>query len=141
MLKKLFNPGTHSTNIDILLLITRVAVGLFMLSHGMGKFSKLTGPEPIAFADPFGMGETTSLALTVFAEVVCSLFLLFGLATKISTLPLIITMLTAVFVVHLHDPFSQKELGLFYLLIYLIILVAGPGRYSIDNWIYKKLNR
>ena len=141
MLKNLFNPGTHSKNIDILLFIMRVAVAIFMLSHGMGKLSKLTGPEPIAFADPFGMGETTSLALTVFAEVVCSLLLLFGLATKIATLPLIITMLTAVFVIHLHDPFSKKELGLFYLLIYLILLVAGPGKYSVDNWIYKKLNR
>lgn len=141
MLKNLFNPGTHAKHIDMLLLITRVVVAFLMLNHGMGKLSKLTGPEPIAFADPLGMGETVSLALTVFAEVICSVFLLFGLATKIATLPLIITMLTAVFVVHLHDPFSKKELGLFYLLIYLIILVASPGKYSIDNWIYKKLNR
>lgn len=140
MLKNLFNPNKYSTNIDLLLLICRVAVAVFMLSHGMGKFSKLFGVEPIAFADPIGIGTTLSLALTVFAEVFCSLLVLFGLATRMAALPLIITMLVAVFVVHLSDPFGKKELGLLYILIYLILLVAGPGKYSIDNWIYKKLN-
>jgi len=112
-----------------------------MLVHGLPKLAKLTGAEPIQFADPLGIGATASLALTVFAEVFCSVLLLFGLATRLVAVPLIITMLVAVFIIHLDDPFGKKEMGLLYLLVYTAIIIAGPGSYSIDNWIFKRLNR
>src|SRR5690606_7023717 len=73
MINKIFNPGNYSKNIDLSLLILRLAGGGFMLTHGIGKFFKLFGNEPIQFADPLGVGITASLALTVFAEVFCAL--------------------------------------------------------------------
>jgi hypothetical protein len=41
-------------------------------------------------------------------------------------------MLVAVFLVHAADPLSVKEPALKYLLIYVVLLVAGSGKYSID---------
>lgn len=138
ILKKLFSVGNYSTNVDVALLLLRVMVSAMMLTHGYGKFVNLFGDEPIQFADPLGLGVTISLILAVFAEFFCSLFLALGLATRLASIPLIVTMSVAAFIVHAEDAFSGKEMSLLYLLIYVILLIAGAGKYSIDNWIYKK---
>ena len=140
MIKNIFNPGNYPRNINLVLLILRITVGAFMLSHGMGKFSKLFGDEPIKFADPIGVGVAASLALTVFAEVFCSLSLIFGVATRLAAIPLLFTMLVAVLVVHINDGFGKLELPLLYSMVYLAIVIAGAGIFSVDSWIYKKIN-
>jgi len=141
MIKNIFNPGNYPQKIDLGLLMLRLSAGIFMLSHGIGKFSKLSGDEPIKFADPIGVGETASLALTVFAEVFCSLLLIFGLATRLAAIPLLFTMLVIVLIVHVHDGFGKQELPLLYSMVYLTIAIAGAGKISMDNWIYKKINK
>jgi len=138
-MKSLFDPGNYPAKIDMLLLIVRLAAAAFMLTHGLGKFSKLVAPGPVEFSDPLGIGTTMSLFLTVFAEVFCSALLILGLATRLATIPLIITMLVTVLIVHLEAGFGKQELPLLYFIIYLVLLIAGPGKYSMDNWIYKKL--
>lgn len=138
MIKKMINPGSYAKNIDLSLLILRIAGGALMLTHGIGKIAPLFGSDPIQFPDPIGLGATTSLALTVFAEVVCAALLILGLATRFAAIPLLITMLVAVFVVHIADPFANQELPLLYASIYLVILIAGAGKFSIDNMVFNK---
>lgn len=139
MFKNIFNPGNYPKNINLVLFLLRLIVGFFMLSHGVGKFSKLFGDAPIQFADPIGMGTTASLALTVFAEVFCSIFLILGLATRVTAIPLLITMVVIVFIVHVNDGFGKQELPLLYSVVYLTLAIAGSGKFSIDNWIFKRL--
>lgn len=134
----MFNPGSYSKNIDLSLLILRIAGGALMLTHGVGKMEALFGTEPIQFPDPIGLGATTSLALAVFAEVLCAVFLIIGFATRFSALPLLITMFVAVFIIHSADPFAKQELPLIYGSIYLVLLIAGAGKFSIDNLIFNK---
>lgn len=141
MIKKILSPGNYPSAIHFVLLILRLSVGIFMLTHGMGKFSKLFGPDPIKFTDPLGIGEPASLALTVFAEVLCSVFLIVGLATRLAALPLAITMLVAVFITHAKDAFGNKELALLYLVIYVCILISGAGKFSIDYLISGKTGK
>ncbi|MDO9040037.1 MAG: DoxX family protein, partial [Bacteroidota bacterium] len=69
------------------ILLLRITAGAFMLTHGIGKFSLLFGNEAIQFPDPIGVGATASLALAVFSEVLCSLFLILGIATRLSAIP------------------------------------------------------
>lgn len=138
MIKKMINPGSYSKNIDLSLLILRIAGGALMLTHGISKIAPLFGTDPIQFPDPIGLGATTSLALTVFAEVFCAALLILGLATRFAAIPLLITMLVAVFVVHIADPFANQELPLLYASIYLVILIAGAGKFSIDNMVFNK---
>lgn len=138
MIKKMINAGSYSKKIDLSLLILRIAGGSLMLTHGMGKMALLFGSESIQFADPIGLGATTSLALAVFAEVVCATLLILGLVTRFAAIPLLITMVVAVLVVHVADPFAKQELPLLYASIYLVILIAGAGKYSIDTMIFSK---
>lgn len=115
------------------LLILRLAVGGMMLTHGVPKFQKLlTTPEQ--FADPFGVGPEISLALAVFAEVICSGLLIIGALTRLAALPLFITMATAAFIIHGADPFAKKELALLYASGALTLLFTGAGRLSVDGW-------
>ena len=80
MIKKLLNPGNYDQQINIALLFLRITIGVFMLTHGTGKLITLLEGSPIQFPDPIGLGAATSLALTVFAEFICSLLLIFGVA-------------------------------------------------------------
>lgn len=139
MIKNLFNPGNYPKNIHVALLILRLSVGVLMLTHGFGKFLKLFGDAPIQFADPIGLGVIISFSLAVFAEFFCSIFLIFGFATRFSAIPLLTTMLVAATIIHANDPFGRQELPLLYATIYVGIALAGAGKFSVDNWIYTKI--
>ena len=110
-----------------------------MLTHGVGKLTKLIEGGTIKFADPIGVGPEASLVLAVFAEFFCSIFLIFGIAARFSAIPLIITMLVAGFIAHAGDPFAVKEKAFLFLVIFITILITGAGKFSIDNLIYKKI--
>lgn len=116
------------------LLVLRLAVGGMMLTHGLPKLQKLM-TTPDKFADPFGVGPELSLALAVFAEVVCAGLLVAGAFTRLAAIPFFITMVTAAFVIHGADPFAKKELALLYGSGALTLLLAGAGRFSVDGWL------
>lgn len=101
-------------------------------SHGWGKFQKVLSGD-LSFGDPIGLGEELSLILTVFAEFLCGVLVALGLLTRAALVPLIVTMLVAVFVVHAEDPFGKQEFGLLYLVPYITLFLAGPGKYSLDK--------
>lgn len=124
--------------LDIALLIVRVFVGFAMISHGFPKLQQLFSGEEIKFYDLLGIGPKITLILAVFAEFVCSLFLILGLFTRIAVFFLFVTMIIAGFVVHFTDEFSKREISLLYLSLYAIFITAGPGKFSIDAMISKR---
>ncbi len=100
----------HPRYHDFGLLVLRISFGFCMIyGHGWGKFTRLFGSEEINFADPFGLGPVASLAMAAFAEVICSLLVMAGLFTRLAVIPLVITMITALFTAHIDDPFGQQE--------------------------------
>lgn len=113
-------------------LLIRLAAGGMMLTHGIPKIGRLFGEGPVKFADPFGLGPEISLSLAIIAEVICAVLVMVGFKTRIATIPLMLTMLTAAFYAHWNDPFSKKELPLLFFLVFLAILIMGPGKYAID---------
>lgn len=122
-----------SKSIDTALLLLRVVFGSFMAyGHGYPKLMRLFGDDPIKFADPFGLGPTASLALAVFAEVFCSVLVIFGVFTRFATVPIIITMLVAAFYANADGGFKDKELALVYLTAFVTLTIAGAGWYSVD---------
>lgn len=140
-MKKILSVNQTSPTIDTALLIARAGVFALMLTHGIPKLLMLFSGAPVQFPPILGMSGTSALALTVFAEVFCSFFLLIGFATRAAVIPLAITMLVAVFMVHAADPFSVKEPALLYLLVYIILFVAGSGKYSVDNILQRKFEK
>lgn len=138
MVKFLFfsAPLKENENSSALLLL-RLFIGVLMLTHGWGKLSNFEALSGV-FPDPVGLGSKLSLILAVGAEFFASIFLILGLLTRLSVIPLAFTMSVAFFVVHAADTFQVKELALLYLGIYLFIFLAGPGKYSLDAIIFKK---
>jgi len=109
-----------------------------MISHGYPKLMMLIANDKIEFMNFLGLGSAITLVLVVFAELVCSVFIILGFLTRLATIPLMITMLVAFFVVHGADSYSDKELSLLYFFFYLSILVLGSGKYALDNLFAKK---
>lgn len=136
-MNQIFSTAYNHNIAQTWLLLLRLCVGGFMLTHGFPKLQMLLAGGEIQFFDFMGIGTTASLALTVFAEAFCSVLLILGLGTRLASFVLAFTMATAAFMPHADDPFAKKELALVYLLIYLTLLVFGPGKYSLDSMFSK----
>lgn len=119
-------------SIDAGLLLLRLLAGGTMLSHGWAKLQNVMAGN-LQFADPIGIGTETSLYLAIFAEFLCALLLVLGFLTRIVLVPLMITMLVALLIVHAPDPFNVKELAFIYLGMFVVLFLTGPGKFSIDN--------
>ncbi len=120
---------------DLSLLLLRVWLGLTMvLVHG--RFKIANPSVPLGFFEsklgiPPALGWGAIIAETVFAVL-----LVIGFATRWAAGFLAVTMAVAFFVAHKHvleqgNP-NTGELSFIYLAGFLAILIAGPGRYSVD---------
>jgi putative oxidoreductase len=140
------------------LLILRLGIGGFLITHGWGKVQMLLAGGADKFGDPIGLGSTISLALVTTSEFVCALFILLGLGTRFAAVPVVISMSVAAFVVHAQDPWtmeaaanaflggasktwSSKEPALLYLIPFLSLVFTGGGRLSLDGWIAMRRNQ
>lgn len=123
------------------LTILRVFTGLAMLFlHGLpkiGRFDFLL----THFPDPLGLGPPLSVCLVIFAEVVGSILLALGVYVRLACVPLIVTMMVAVFIVHSGDDMSVIELPLFYLIVYVTLLIGGGGRLSLQRYLPTSLSK
>jgi len=117
---------------DLALAILRIGTSAMMLTHGIPKFERLFADE-IQFGDPLGIGVSTSLTLAVIGEFIAPIFIIIGFRTKLAAIFPIATMLVAFFFVHLNDPFGKQEKALLFLMAFLVIFLAGPGKYSVDK--------
>lgn len=132
-----YTATTYGNRADTGLLVLRLGLGLLMMGHG---WSKLIGFNENAadFYDFLGLGGEISLGLTVFAEFFCSILLVFGLGTQLVLIPLTILAMVIVFDVKGGEALNEKELGLMYLMGYIALLLTGPGRFSLDYFIWQK---
>jgi|AntAceMinimDraft_12_1070368.scaffolds.fasta_scaffold149226_2 putative oxidoreductase len=110
----------------------RISMSAMMLTHGLPKFQKLISGD-FEFGDPIGIGAAPSLFLAVIGEFICPILVIIGYKTRLATIPTVITMLVAAFIVHAADAFGSKEKALLYLVGFVTIALLGPGKYSIDR--------
>jgi putative oxidoreductase len=121
---------------DVGLLILRLVSGGILLTHGYPKFQKILSGN-MQFGDPIGLGQASSLYLSTFAEFACAILVLLGLFTRLATIPLIINMMVAFFIVHVADDFGTKEMSLLFLGMFIVLFFTGPGRFSLDRNLFK----
>ena len=139
-MKKLFAPGNDSLLTSFALLVLRLWIGLTMLlHHGLDKLMHFERYSQ-QFINFLGLGQSGSLCLTIFAEFFCSALLVLGLVTRFGALALAINMSVAFIMVHklaLSGP-MPGELAFIYLAVYVTLLIAGPGKFSLDKALFGK---
>lgn len=141
MLRKLNSPRLDEiVSPDVAILLLRLGTAALIMTHGIPKLMRVLEGD-FGFGDPIGLGPTLSLFLVTFAEAVCALFILIGLWTRLATIPLIINFVVVIFVAHAEDPFGNKEIGVFYLISFIVLFITGSGKYSFDKILGKGKRR
>lgn len=119
---------------DLALLLLRLWYATpLLLIHGWSKlvgFSNMAG----SFPDPLGVGPRNSLILALVGEVLCPVLMILGLFTRLAALGTAITMGVAFWGVHQLSLKGEHngELAYVYLGVFLALLFAGAGRFSLD---------
>jgi putative oxidoreductase len=135
LLRRLLDLPFVPRNVDAALLALRVWFGASLVAlHGWGKLTSYT-ERMDRFADPFGIGSPASLALSVFAEVVCASLLCLGLFTRFAAAVCVINMTVAFVYAHGASFTGPRngELAFMYLGAFVTLLLAGAGRFSLDG--------
>ena len=137
------------------LLPLRMVIGYGFLAHGLAKWNR--GPANFGkLLLQIGVPLPTATAWVVtMLEIGGGLAVLAGVLVAIVSIPLIISMLVAMFTVHLRYGFSAIntigltpdgpvfgppgiEVNLLYIAGMIALVVAGPSALSLDRWLTKR---
>jgi putative oxidoreductase len=138
---EVFKPLRLSPRVSLGLLILRVVAGLAFIFHGYGKISKpFTWMPPESGVPPILQG------LAALSEFGGGLAWILGLLTPLASFGVACTMAVAVWMLAIvrGDPFvpsgpgSSYELASIYLCIAVLLLLSGPGRFSLDRVVFGK---
>ncbi len=124
-------------------LLLRVPLGLSFTFHGWGKLFSENGTEGFAgFLAKIGIEPSYLFAvLTGITETFGGMLIIVGLFTRFAAASHVILMTVIILKVHIQQPiFGQGsfELQLFMLIMSVILLIQGGGKYSVDAMISAK---
>lgn len=123
---------------DISLLVFRIVASLeLMVAHGLKKIGVST-TKPEIVPNPLDLPEELNRLLAISANLFFPILVILGFLTRLATLPVLAVTLTGYFVVHRNGTLLQRDTPLIYSLIFLLILVLGPGGYSVDSYLHNK---
>ena len=123
-------------NSDLAAFLLRLILGGLFIYHGYGKIENYDQILPM-FGDIIGIGSKLSFNLVIFAEFFCGILVTIGLFTRLTVIPILITMFVAFFVAHQKDAFQVKELPFVFMLLTLVVFIMGSGRYSVDRLFFR----
>ncbi len=131
-MRKLISTNYSAGAFNAATLLLRLVFGVLMMNHGYDKLVHFAAYQS-KFINLLGLGSTTCLLLVIFAEFFCALFVLLGLFTRLSTIPIIICMAVALVKVHHNQIFGEGQMAYIYLTTFLVLLIIGPGKISVDG--------
>ena len=135
----LFPQYLRGKAVSFLLLLIRLFFGILFFMHGLDKLTNFNELS-LTYPSVLGFGSYTTLMVAIFCEFACSMFLLVGLMTRIILIPMVLSMSVAFFDIH-DGMMPEGELSLIYLVIFLGLFIAGPGRYSVDYLIDTRIQK
>ena len=124
------------------IVLIRISVGLIFSSQGLLKFLDpamgVNRFTRIGFPHPY----FTAHFVGTF-EIICGLLVLFGVVTRLSAIPLLIVISTAIATTKIPELFRPNQ-GFWYMVsdartdfamfcCLLFLIVAGPGSWSVDG--------
>lgn len=141
LIQIIVNPNSSTTINNWVLLGFRVLLSIEMIyAHGLKKIG-----VGVAVAEqvpnPLHLPEVINNAFAISANIFFPILVVFGLLTRLSVLPILAVTLTGYFVLHFHDAPLVKDTPFMFSLSYLVILFLGAGKYSLDNYLFKKISK
>lgn len=121
---------------DSAIFFLRLFVGVMMLTHGVAKIQNYNMLFD-SFPDPIGWGSRASLMLIISAEVLGSILLIVGLFVRPAALFLALGMFFATFLTFPDKAFAESELSFIYMGIYIMLLISGGAKYSLDRFWFR----
>ena len=136
-LKAFLDPQSPTLTALGLLFMRITAAFLLLFIHGLPKLLDWSG-ELQRIEDPFGLGAPLTLGLAIFAEVLCPLLLLLGIAARLACLPVLAVLLVALVVVHPDWTLEQGQFAWLLVALYGGLALTGPGAYSLSALIWQR---
>lgn len=134
-------------NPSVVVLLLRLFTGVSFFLHGSQKvFGWFGGKGLEATIDAFGKSGIPPFLVYMasLTELLGGIFLILGLLTRVATLGLAITMLFAIFRIHLSNGFFNPtgfEYPLALFTISVCLMLYGAGYYSLDELVARRYRR
>ncbi|HEY9257522.1 DoxX family protein [Chitinophaga sp.] len=132
IIKSILYSDTGNTLNNYALLVFRVLLALELFRvHGMKKFRVENGQRE-QVPNPLHLPEKLNKWVATFSDTVVPFLIIPGILTRLVILPTIGVTAIGYFVVHRKDNSEVRDVPYMYTLSLLLLLILGPGRYSID---------
>lgn len=134
--------GVHADNrnLDLGLLLLRLALAAAFIFHGWAKVSAMDGT--VSMFASMGVGSVITY-IAAYVEFLGGIALLAGIMTRLVGGLLAIFMIVAIYLVHLSKGYSMMNGGYEYQLLLLVgvvvVALVGPGKYSLHENFCKKM--
>lgn len=118
--------------------IIRIILGVLMIYHGgrkvFGEFDSVVAEIaeigwPLPYLQAFA---------TVFIEFAGGILLVVGLFTRPTAFASVLLFNIITFIYLYVKPFPAKEKALLFLILSAYVLFMGPGKFSVDHFLFKK---
>lgn len=128
----------------VVVVLSRVSLGVLFAQSGWGKLHNL--PKIIDYFTSLGIPAPQIQAPFVASvELVCGVLVLVGLLTRLASIPLLCTMVVAIITAKKADLDGVSDLfGIseyLYILLFLYLIVDGPGPLSLDHLVRTRMRR
>ena len=144
-ISKLLYPKVFPPKLDLGLLILRVAVLMpLFLKHGIEKIVNFSYMSH-NFPDPVHIGVFPTFIIAFISDAICSWLVMLGVCTRWIALFMFCNLFVGWSLRH-HFMFWIRsnwhgEMMVIYMAAILALIFLGPGKYSVDHLIQKKLSR
>ena len=139
---RLFQPTPQTNAASATLVLLRLVAGIAMILHGWGKIQ-----SPMSWMGPDASVPGIFQFLAALSEFGGGIAWIIGLVMPLASFGMLCTMVVATYMhaVINGDPFVGKggpsyELALLYLVISLVFIAVGPGKFSADAKVFGERN-
>lgn len=140
LIKRMFLYSAGLTFTNMARLFMRLFTGVMFMQFGIRQISNFSELAP-SFYSVMGLSGETSLLLMILIEIICSTLIILGLFTRFALIPPIISMVIAELVL-VQDLMMQQAVAFYswqaiflpimFLGIFIFMMLAGPGKVSLD---------
>ncbi|RMB61990.1 DoxX family protein [Tessaracoccus antarcticus] len=122
---------------DVALLLSRILMGVVLLAHGWHRWQVMGIAKEVSLLDGAGIGNATTIVwIVVGFEIVGGILLVFGLATPLVGLGIVVLNLATIVLLRSEEFYAHEqgwEYNAVQAAVGLLLLAHGSGRAGLDN--------